>query len=106
MVTVLSQLTDKLPWAQITGEEYHSIWRGDANAHCPQIFKKCLSDFIKTCHFKRKIHFFSGEGLCLLLRPLPGGSTPRAELSLPDLSVRPQKFKPAVGRLRLEPEGA
>jgi len=35
---------------------------GDANANCPQIFKKYRSNSPKR-NFKRKIQFFSGDGL-------------------------------------------
>jgi len=43
--------------AQGEGTSTPEIRVGDANANCPLIFKKNRSEFTKTRHFKRKIHF-------------------------------------------------
>ena len=36
---------------------------GETNANCPPYYRKRCSQFSKTRHFKRKIHFLWGEGL-------------------------------------------
>ena len=54
--------------------------------------KKYRSQFTKTHHFKRKIHFFLGEGLRSPDR-FPAGPHHRPKPSLLDLSVRPPEFQ-------------
>ena len=52
------------PWADITrgqGNDSQEFEVGDANANCPLRFKKCRSEFTKTRHFKRKIHYLGGS---------------------------------------------
>ena len=66
----------------------------------PPVFQKYRSEITKTRHFKRKIHFFSGEGPISLPRLLPNGLYPRPEPSILDrLWICP--FVPRIPTIRL-----
>ena len=56
----------------------------------PQIYKRYRSEFTKTRHFKRKIHFLLGGGLAPSLDLSPGGPNPRPQPSLLGAHLRPQ----------------